>query len=772
VKAKSQVLLLWMTGISQWPRGWVFIGSFFHVIAVSVQRRLFRLLPLAWLACICAGAQPSAFVITTIAGGGSRTGNNYACGPISEPGSNSNSPLGLARDKTGNLIVAEYSTGRICEISAGGDTKVLASGIGSDPSVIASAVFITVDKSGNIYFFEQSNLDPPRGIPLLPSRIRKLSADGNITTLIEAETSGLAVDESGNLYFSPTRNTISRVSPSGTVSVFAGGVTGFSGDGGPAIAASLNGPGAMTFDSSGDLIFVDTGNSRFRKVTPNGIISTVSLASADITSIAVDNNGNLLATAGKTISRIDTTGASIIVVGGGIANADGGPAADVALVYASSIVADSVGDAYFTDGTSVRELFPSPPSIGCLYGVQANQTYFHQAGGSGVVSIATSASGCPWAVSNHSDWVTIQKTGVAGGNAMLDFTVAPNVSAAGRSTQLWLAGQDIAIAQDGATCTNSLQEAELTIAAIGQSGAVAISTNLPDCTWMASSDVDWIKLGGNLSGTGDGSVAYTVLPNPGQMRTGIIKIGGQSFTVVQVQIGVSIPSISSSGIVNAASGIGAALAPGEFISIYGFGIGPSNGISGFQRGLSGTSVFINGTEALVAYASNSQVNALVPYGIELATPAQVQVVSQTIPSNTVSVPVGSTSPGIFTVDGSGTGEAVIVNEDGSLNSPLNPARAGSIITFFATGQGLTTPRSQDGEPPIPPVYPKPEAPILVSIGGLNVRAPDILFFGLVYEGIMQVNVRLPTGITTAGTQELILNIGGVSSRTGVTLAVN
>ncbi len=89
--------------------------------------------------------------------------------------------------------------------------------------------------------------------------------------------SALAVGPDGHLYVADDGlNEILQLLPGGKFLVIAGtGKAGYSGDGGPAVDASLDDPGGMTFARSGTLYFADTGNNRIRAVSPSGIISTV-----------------------------------------------------------------------------------------------------------------------------------------------------------------------------------------------------------------------------------------------------------------------------------------------------------------------------------------------------------------------------------------------------------------------------------------------------------------------------------------------------------------
>ncbi len=172
-----------------------------------------------------------------------------------------------------------------------------------------------------------------------------------------------------------------------------------------------------------------------------------------------------------------------------------------------------------------------------------------------------------------------------------------------------------------------------------------------------------------------------------------------SLTIVQV------PVISATGIMNAASYAAGGVAPGEMITIFGSGLGPPT-LSPMQtdaRGyvstsLGGTQVLFDGTPAPLIYSLAGQVSAIVPYETFGKSSTQVQVIFQSQSSSTVSVPVVTAMPGVFTLDSSGSGPGAIVNQNGTVNSATNPASAGSIVMIFATGEGETNPDGTDGKP--------------------------------------------------------------------------
>ena len=161
----------------------------------------------------------------------------------------------------------------------------------------------------------------------------------------------------------------------------------------------------------------------------------------------------------------------------------------------------------------------------------------------------------------------------------------------------------------------------------------------------------------------------------------------------------SRPRIGFGCVVNAASHLGGGVAPGEIVTIFGSGIGPPQLVSQrIEEGrlaaeLAETRILFNGVPAPLLYVSDREGSAVVPYGVAGSRSVQVQVEYCGVRSDSLPVPVLIARPGIFTRDGT---HAVALNEDGSVNSASNPARGGSVLTLFATGEGLTSPRVPDG----------------------------------------------------------------------------
>jgi uncharacterized protein (TIGR03437 family) len=230
------------------------------------------------------------------------------------------------------------------------------------------------------------------------------------------------------------------------------------------------------------------------------------------------------------------------------------------------------------------------------------------------------------------------------------------------------------------------------------------------------------------------------------------------------------PAFTAASVFNAATLRTGGIAPNEFISIKGAGLGPATGaISTMTTQLGGASVSIGGTAAYLTYAQDGQINALVPFGAGGAQ-TTIQVEVNGVMSSSVTVPIVNASPGIFT-QAYGPGQVWMVNQDGTFNSSSNPAARNSYVAFWLTGQGYVNAPPPDGIQPTGPPFPTPVLPVSVSLGGVQLPAANVVFDGLVYSGEVQINVLIPANALTGGAVPLVVTIGGASSRTDATIAI-
>jgi uncharacterized protein (TIGR03437 family) len=232
------------------------------------------------------------------------------------------------------------------------------------------------------------------------------------------------------------------------------------------------------------------------------------------------------------------------------------------------------------------------------------------------------------------------------------------------------------------------------------------------------------------------------------------------------------PQISVAGVINAATSLAGGIAPNEYISIWGTGLGPTTG--GYSCPMTtlaaGTRVYIGGTAAPIVYTSATQVNALAPFGIAGTGATSIQVEYNGVKGNAVTVAVVDSSPGILT-QGYGPGQAWVQNQDQTFNSSSNPAPRNTYVAFWATGQGLVDIPQQDGIQPTIPPFPNPLLPVSVSLGGVKIPGANLVFNGLVYSGEIQLNVLIPDNAPTGGAVPLVLTVGAASSRADATIAI-
>jgi uncharacterized protein (TIGR03437 family) len=263
--------------------------------------------------------------------------------------------------------------------------------------------------------------------------------------------------------------------------------------------------------------------------------------------------------------------------------------------------------------------------------------------------------------------------------------------------------------------------------------------------------------------------------NATDARSGNIFVSGQTFQIRQA--GMPALRVSSAGVVNAASFVAGALAPGELITIFGDGIGPTPPANAqftadrlsITNQISETRVLFDGIPAPMLYASGGQVSAIVPYGVAGKSGTQMQMEYQGFQSAAVKLDVAPTSPAIFTLDGSGTGQGAILNQDGTVNGSSAPAPKGSVIVLYATGGGQTNPTGVDGRLGSAPL-PRQAAAISVQIGGIDAPASYAGAAPTFPAGVMQINARVPPTVAS-GVQQILVKAGNAISPAGVTVAI-
>jgi uncharacterized protein (TIGR03437 family) len=181
-------------------------------------------------------------------------------------------------------------------------------------------------------------------------------------------------------------------------------------------------------------------------------------------------------------------------------------------------------------------------------------------------------------------------------------------------------------------------------------------------------------------------------------------------------------------------------------------------------------VLFDGVPAPMIYTSAGQLAAIVPYSADGKATVMAQVESNLVKSDPIQAPVAATVPGLFALNASATGAGAILNQDGSVNTPANPARVGSTIVLFGTGEGQTSPPGVDGLIATA-ALPKPAAPVSVTIGGQDAKVEYEGAAPLEVAGVIQINVDVPLNAITGDAVPVIVKIGNAISQRNLTVSI-
>ncbi len=714
--------------------------------------------------------------ISTVAGTGTP-------GPLGDGGAARNAwldgPEAVAVDAEGNLYIADTFNGRIRRVGTDGTISTVAGrgsiGIfGGDGGPAKNAALslptdVAVDRAGNLYIADFGN-----------TKIRLVS-NGTITTVAgkysgaprsEGQTAvnarlegptGVAVDSSGTIYFveagigSSTGLALGdykvwKVTSAGVLTTFAGnGIPNFSRDGTLATATQLNSPSGVAVGASGVLYISDTQNQRVRAITPGSAITTLAGSgvagfNGEIESpgiallnrplgVAADAMGNwyVADTANNRVRKVQSGGNLSTIAGNGNASyfGDAGLATKGSVNHPEGVAVDTAGNVYIADTLDHAVRMVTPEGVLSTVAGTGNPGYSGDGGPANQASlrnpggVAVDAGGNVYVADTENNQVRrIDTQGTITTVGTGDALLGPRGIAVDRAGNLYIAdtgNRSVRRLSPGALVT--------TIAGNGTccysgDGGLAMNAQLNQPSGVA------VDANGNV---------YVADPANDAVRM-----------LAPVSAGITVKAVT-----NAASNLAAAIAPGELVVLYGAGLAAVQ------------TILFNGVAGPVLYAMPGQVGAIVPYAVAGGS-VQVVVQSAAAASAPVAIAAAPTVPGVFTADGSGRGQAAAVNQDGTRNGSATPARAGSVVSLYATGEGQTLPAGVDGKAAASPL-PQPVGPVTVTIGGLPA---DVRYAGGApgqIAGVMQVNVAVPDGL--AGAVSVVLSVGGVASQPGVTLAV-
>lgn len=298
----------------------------------------------------------------------------------------------------------------------------------------------------------------------------------------------------------------------------------------------------------------------------------------------------------------------------------------------------------------------------------------------------------------------------------------------------------------------------------------------------ATSSGNWLSV---TPTAGTTPANLTVSVNPANLAagnyTGTITItspgANNSPQAVNVTLAVAaMPVPAPQAVINVASSLAGPLAPGEIVSIYGTNLGPAVGVANTKTSgvvdttLADTQVLFDNIPGPVLYASSTVINAVVPYRVAGRASISVQVVYKGANSAPMQFRVADAAPGI---SANAQGQAAVVHANGAYNGPSNPADKGSIVVFYGTGEGLTTPPGEDGRiiPLDGSLLKRPVQDWKVTIGGVPA---EVLYIGSApgfVSGAFQANVRVPADAPSGSAVPIVLTIGTSSSQGVANMAI-
>jgi uncharacterized protein (TIGR03437 family) len=641
-------------------------------------------------------------------------------------------PRNMAIDGTGVVYISDFGGQRVYKMATDGTLTTLAgtgsSGYSGDGvaalSYLNYPTALAVDRQGTVYIADSANhlirkvtggiltsiarSALPTGLAFdgvetlyvadhSAGQILEIPLMSGTATAMNVSATDVVYSSDGNLYIADIA-VARRVTSSGVGTVIAGGGSLAEGDGGPAIDARLNQPGGMALDTIGNLYIADQANNRIRRVGLNGIITT--FAGTGTLGNTGDGGSAMLATLhGPTSVTFDAFGNLYIadtgnarlrmVTPGGIIL----PVPTGALSAPAYMMFDGAQNLYIADASAIFKVTSAGVMTTVYGGLTSPRGMVFDASGNFYFSEPALKQVWMFAPSgSHS-------------------LVAPGV---------WSRPQGIAIDASGnLLVADSGLEQVLSVNSSGQT--VVAGTGVP-----------------GFAGDGaSASLAQLNGPSDVLVNSAGIYVADTGNSRIRQLIGsatqITVAPIAVVSAVNAASLIPGPLAPGMLMDL--IGAGPTV-----------TEVMFNAIPAPILSITPTEVLVRVP--VTLQGVSSVQISIDQLPQIMANVVVAA--PALFA---DASGQASVLNQDGTLNSTVNPAARGSIITLFGTGEGVTG------------------LPFSVAVGGY---VASILYAGPTgnYPGMFQINAQVPAGYLSPGTLPVVVSVGTFFTQSGLTITIN
>lgn len=729
-------------------------------------------------------------------------------------------PNSIATDSSGNVYMTTSKNGveqilrmdaqtRQVTVFAGSDQR------GNNSDGLSRTVFsfvslggIQLDASRNVFV-----LDRGRG------RVYRIdSKSGSVTTVpgnqsrVFQNTFALALAPNGDIFVGETGRIFRIDVTTGNITIAVGaGHLEVDQNGIPASLANIDSVSNMMFDQAGNLWLSEAGRIHLLNfftgqimtvigTAPNGDGGPAIGALVFPVALAVGPEGDLFIAEETAIRRVDRkTGLISKFAGGGQDTGDNAPLLEAA-VRPRRLLFNTAGDLFFAEPTRVRKIIAGSGTVSDFAGsvvpgfsgdggpakaARLNNPSSLAIDRAGNVFISDAANGRIRKVDSSGIITTLSEVLLTAGALAIDtqdrLLVATmdnllRVEPDGKLSRLAKTGDCSNLGDGGPAQLSSLCGGYL---AVDDQGNIFLGLRRID----ASTGIVQTVAGGGTSEEEGIPATSASLVGPGMaLHKGDLYVGDIK-RVRKVSPAVPPPLPASPGdfqIVDAATFLPAAIAPGQIVTLKGHYLGPPEvysltlGPEGkVATELGGVQVLFNEIPAPLLYVSAGQINAVVPYGLN--PPSQVRVRVRTAGgSNTRSNYFASAGkPSLF--------PGAILNQDGTLNSKANPAPKESVLTVFGHGMGRLTPPVEDGTVVQGPVLPKTSLTIFPSVANESVGSAlsdsrnypaTALYLGPApgfVAGVLQANIQLPPGLA-GGPARLALLTDGQNSWTPIFIA--
>ena len=510
---------------------------------------------------------------------------------------------------------------------------------------------------------------------------------------------------------------------------------------------------------------VDAFVVEFAATTGAGVYSTYLGGAGDEygNAIAVDAAGDAFVTGSTTSSNFPTAGGpfqSTLKGGSDAFVAKIGPPTG-ALIYSTylggsqndegnGIAVDKSGAVYVTGDTASADFPIVSSAFQSTYGGGTNDVFVTRLAGSGQTLLYSTYLGGSGSDAGYSIALdSADDAYITGGTSSTNYPVTGDA----------FQGSSAGAANAVVTALNPTGSGLLFSSYLGGNNAAptpAGGTNNGDFgSTLALNCTAGLVVGGVTSSTNFPTTSSAVTPSyPG---------GSADAFIAQIAAGGGIPVVTPGGIVNNATFATGPVAPGSIVSIFGAGLAPyAQAFTGFPltNSLAGVTVTVNGVSAPVFYAGAGQINIQVP--VEIGAGAAAATVTNACGSSgQVSFTVAQAAPYILQT---AAGEAIVLNQDYSVNGPSNPAKVGSVAQVYLIGIGPVTNPPADGVAASTTQLSRSTLSYSATIGGWSIAPPAFGFLGLApgWVALDQANLTVPAGLST-GAYPVMITVGGVAS---------